>query len=621
MIGLDKAALWVGWLMLAAAAAWAQPVAPSATPSATPSVTSSVTPSATPPAMPAVLPPAAASSGAAATPTVVEPAASQALPGLPVALPSCTGLTDQAMAVDLATANAQAQRTAATDLARLLDRSSELWQQAEAVCTGRAKDRARRNQADSQKARSSMGEILNSGERCQASQQDANTLEELARRLLGDRRWLDAASVFRHAETQWELAAERCSNAPQQLALQRRELAETDAHNAEHCAMRFQPAMDQSQRLRSGGAAMAPAERQLQLQIAETLWREASEHCKGAALDLARGQAQTAARDRGTTWVSTPALPVATRAARAQTAQAEAPANEASRVPAGSSASSEVDGAAADASAKEAAPAPTLARESAAALTSKVNPQPAPIDVILGTDTRLIGIFALDPGGTTYSGQGKILWANGEVYDGAIAQGKRHGIGEFVWTSGQRYRGEWADDRPQGQGQMRFANGNVYEGLVDDGQPQGQGRMIYASGDVYKGMLRSGEPHGTGAYLWISGQRFEGNWIYGKAHGSGVMSFANGNHYEGEVAQGVPHGTGRLRFANGDVYQGGVVQGLPDGEGSFSWKNGDRYAGAWKAGAKHGRGVMRWDSGDEWKGVFAGDQPTEQGELTRAKTP
>ena len=62
-----------------------------------------------------------------------------------LAPPTCSAVTDRAMAVDLSAANAQAQRAAVAEQARLLDESTGLWRQAVSVCTGRARERAERN--------------------------------------------------------------------------------------------------------------------------------------------------------------------------------------------------------------------------------------------------------------------------------------------------------------------------------------------------------------------------------------------------------------------------------------------------------------------------------------------
>lgn len=584
---------------------------------------------------------------------VTNPPATASAPASTAAAPTCEALTDQAMAVDLSAANAQAQRTAAADQARLLDQSTGLWRQAVAICSGRARERAQRNLADSQKARAAVSSTQGSAEGCLASQKDAATLEELARLVLGERRFPEAAGLFRRAESQWDLAAERCAGLQQQQAVQRRESAQADAHNAEHCSPLLQVAMEQTQRLRGAASGMALTERQSESLVAETLWRDAIPHCKGAPLELARNQAQAQAQERGTPWVPSrtsvasagrPAVvnPVPPPVVSAPTTPASVvttTSTPVSGIPLNTPASPSVslgNPAANTGLGTGPVAAPTSPMPTAPIPDNVPKPRPsngnarpgsAPdpsvprqIDLVVGGGVRLVGVFAADAGGTatTYSGQGKIMFPNGEVYDGAVVRGKRHGVGEFVWTTGQRYRGDWVNDRPVGQGQLRFANGNQFEGTVIDGQPEGQGRMIYASGDLYKGEMHNGEPNGRGEYIWINGQRYDGPWVQGKATGKGTVTFANGNQFEGDVIDGVPQGSGRMRYASGEVYIGGFAKGVPHGDGSYDWKNGDRYVGQWKDGTKDGRGLLTWANGDKWEGVFRADAQTDQGTLTRA---
>ena len=547
------------------------------------------------------------------------------------------------MAADLKAATAQSQKADAPDLAKLFDAAIGLWQEAVGLCQGRAKERAQRNLADNQKVRASIGELLGAGEQCAGSQKDANTLQDLARQATTERRWQDAAVLYRKSENMWDLAAERCTGPQQQLAAQRREQVAVDGHNAEFCAPRFDRARDFNQRFRNSQAAMQPAEKQTQSQMAETLWREAIGQCKGPALDLARSNAQNLARERGTAWVATqpPDLP-ATPLARAPAAPAAAgtAGTVAALGAAGTNAPGQAGAAAATGAraaaggaaavgsgAGTAATAAAAATTTAAAATGGIGNTSAParavdttpkqVDLVLDGGTKLTGLFARAEDGLTYTGQGRILWRNGDAYDGAVRAGKRHGQGEFTWANGQKYKGDWVNDRPEGNGVLRFVNGNLYDGSVVDGQPHGKGKMIYASGDVYTGQLNQGVQHGQGAYLWTSGQRYDGPWVRGQAVGQALMTFANGNTYQGEVLEGQPHGQGKLSYVSGDVYTGTLAKGLPSGQGVYQWKSGDRYTGAWKAGLKDGQGVMAWSNGDRWEGVFANDQPTAQGQLIR----
>ncbi|MBI5257421.1 MAG: hypothetical protein HY855_13055 [Burkholderiales bacterium] len=433
----------------------------------------------------------------------------------------CAVATDQAVAADVKAATTPHNGSNTTELVRLHDLAVAWWEQAVEFCQGRQKERAERNLADSRQVRNRFVDQHTDNAACTASHKDAGAMQLLAEQAVVERRWQDAALLFRKVESTWDLAAERCRGNQQRIAQQRREQAATDARNA----------------------------------LSNT-------------------------RERPVTAVVVPLAP----------APASAPA--ASTLPAAAS-----------------APAPRVA----AALPAGAKQ----VDLQMGGGARLLGLFAADPGGRTYTGRGKIIWPNGEVYDGAVVANQRQGLGEFVWQNGQRYNGEWVADRPEGTGTLRFANGNLYEGPVAAGEPQGTGKMVYQSGDVYIGQFTRGEPDGQGAYTWINGQRYDGAWVRGKANGRGVLNFANGNAYEGEVADGVPTGQGRMTFASGDTYRGQFAQGLPEGQGVYTWKNGDQYTGGWKAGQKQGQGTMLWRSGDRWEGIFQADAQTERGTLIR----
>ena len=246
------------------------------------------------------------------------------------------------------------------------------------------------------------------------------------------------------------------------------------------------------------------------------------------------------------------------------------------------------------------ADAPTAANPEA---TGRARAEPAAVDFMAGS-TRFSGAFRRDPGKTTYSGTGRVAWANGDVFEGALVAGQREGRGTFVWPSGQRFEGDWRQDRAIGQGTVWFANGDHFEGAVEDGEPNGPGRMRYASGDRYVGQMKAGRPHGRGVYTWINGQSLEGDWVDGEGRGSGTMRFVTGDLYVGAVVDGMPNGRGQVLLTTGDTYLGGVKGGRPDGEGTYTWKNGDRYVGQWKDGVKDGIGVMILRNGDRREGTY-----------------
>lgn len=375
----------------------------------------------------------------------------------------CAVATDQAMAADLKAATARSAKADSKELVRLFDLAVAWWQQAVEFCEGRPQERAKRNLTDSQLARESVGEPqVNVA--CTGTQQDAQALQTLAEQAAGEKRWQDAALLYRKAESTWDLAVERCTGGAQRVAAQRREQAEGDA-------------------------------------------RQASANAREPGREPAR---ETVARDPSRPTVVP--ITVSGDPAPAPTPRPAAPATVAAAPPAAS----------------VIPPAPVAGAATVLSAVARL------VDVQMTGGARLIGTFANDPGGATYSGRGKIVWANGEVYDGAVSRSLRHGQGLFTWLTGQRYNGDWVADRPEGTGALRFANGNQYEGAVVAGEPQGSGKMVYASGDSYSGQFDRGEPHGQGVYTWQSGQRYDGTWVRGKAVGRGTLVFANGNSYDGE---------------------------------------------------------------------------------------
>jgi len=483
---------------------------------------------------------------------------------------NCRPLTDKAMAVDFKAATAQSQKHELSEQLRLYEEAVALWSQAVTQCDGRARERAQRNLADSQKVRAGLSEQQGAGPQCEAAHKDAGALQELARQALAARRFEEAGMLFRKTENMWEMASERCTGSQQDVASRRREQSELDSHNAEYCAPLFEKAREQHQKLRTVAAGLTREEKHELSQVAETLWREAMGQCKGQGLETARNNAQTIARERGTPWVfrSASATPLTAVAAL--------------QLPPGSQKPGLVNVAAPGAT-------PSAARAAVIASPALLDAQPA--EFTAGT-TRFNGSFSRDTDSLSYSGAGKVTWANGDSYDGPLVKGLRHGKGVFTWANGQRYSGEWANDQPAGQGQLQFSGGNQYEGSISNGQPQGQGRMRYASGDTFSGQFNAGIPEGRGLYLWKNGQQLEGGWKNQQLNGQG-----------------------RMVFPSGDAYTGQFVSGQPAGQGNYRWSTGDEYTGQWKDGKKHGPGIFSWKNGDRWEGRYEDDAQTSEGTL------
>jgi hypothetical protein len=217
--------------------------------------------------------------------------------------------------------------------------------------------------------------------------------------------------------------------------------------------------------------------------------------------------------------------------------------------------------------------------------------QEAPPPPRLGRTLRvanqiMTGNFSPDSVTGLVSGSGRIVWDNGDQFDGTMVRGQKEGRGEFRWANGQRYRGEWSRDQPNGRGTIQFPNGDRYTGDMRNGLPNGAGTLVFANGNRYQGEVRDGQPNG-----------------------SGLLSFSNGNRYRGEVRDGMPNGTGTNRYANGDVYTGAWRRGKSDGQGRYTWANGNYWEGEFRDGIKtaNGRMVLAADAPGGGTPAAAGD--------------
>lgn len=161
----------------------------------------------------------------------------------------------------------------------------------------------------------------------------------------------------------------------------------------------------------------------------------------------------------------------------------------------------------------------------------------AGIRVAVG-DTVFEGAFVLDQDRATYSGNGKVSWAHGDVYTGELKAGRRTGFGRMEWANGQSYEGDWSDDAATGIGKLRFQNGDRYEGAVAAGVRQGVGSMQFASGDHYEGEFAANVPHGQGSYRWVNGDRYEGEWKANLRHGKGTFIWNSGDRWAGTFQDG-----------------------------------------------------------------------------------
>ncbi len=87
-------------------------------------------------------------------------------------------------------------------------------------------------------------------------------------------------------------------------------------------------------------------------------------------------------------------------------------------------------------------------------------------------------------------------------YQGELNDNKLpHGLGRLTFREDdgmdrKYYEGQWNDGKISGQGKMVFASGDIYDGGLEDGIPHGHGTFTYSSGDVETAEWENGNRHG-----------------------------------------------------------------------------------------------------------------------------
>ncbi|KAL9179048.1 hypothetical protein ACHAXT_000090 [Thalassiosira profunda] len=240
----------------------------------------------------------------------------------------------------------------------------------------------------------------------------------------------------------------------------------------------------------------------------------------------------------------------------------------------------------------------------------------------------------------SYAERGIIDYPNGDVYEGGLKDGKRHGRGVCKFACGSIYDCEWQDDAPHGEGRFTASNGHIYVGEIKDGKKHGKGRAEWSGVGVYDGEWLEGVEHGTGTYHREDGITYEGefengrehgkgalkgrdwsctgDWKNGKMHGRGVWRCDSGSVYDGEWKEGERHGVGTMTYEDGRAYQGEFKEGTQHGKGTMKWADSGVYDGEWKNGQMNGKGVYTFSNGDVYDGEWKNGQMNGTGTETFA---
>ena len=85
--------------------------------------------------------------------------------------------------------------------------------------------------------------------------------------------------------------------------------------------------------------------------------------------------------------------------------------------------------------------------------------------LVLPDNTEYSGSLKLDNNYYKYHNQGKIIFANGDKYEGKWDLGIIDGHGTYEWKSRQKYIGNFCNGQRQGFGKMKTKNQIWEEGL------------------------------------------------------------------------------------------------------------------------------------------------------------
>ena len=175
----------------------------------------------------------------------------------------------------------------------------------------------------------------------------------------------------------------------------------------------------------------------------------------------------------------------------------------------------------------------------------------------------------------------RIIYPNGDFYEGQCQAGVKSGTGRFATFDGSvTYTGEWAHDRRNGSGTETSPDGTIYTGNFRDDAKTGIGKFQWSDGSWYSGDLLNGEIDGQGEYHWGDGRTYTGQWKSGKMHGKGEFLSADGKRYVGDY-----------------------VMDKREGQGVYTWGN-NRYDGQWLGNKMHGIGLISQAGGEVKKFEF-----------------
>jgi hypothetical protein len=141
------------------------------------------------------------------------------------------------------------------------------------------------------------------------------------------------------------------------------------------------------------------------------------------------------------------------------------------------------------------------------------------------------------------SGNAVVTLKSGDIYNGDLLNGLKHGEGTFLGFDGEEYTGHFFDDKANGFGIEKYPCKNA------DGSPNGKFQY-------YEGNFLNDRFDGKGKFTGCNGQVYIGDFKNHKKNGFGKQNYLNGSIYEGEWKDDKKHGIGKLTEGDTIIHQG-----------------------------------------------------------------
>ena len=116
-------------------------------------------------------------------------------------------------------------------------------------------------------------------------------------------------------------------------------------------------------------------------------------------------------------------------------------------------------------------------------------------------------------------GYGRLLFHNGELFQGKLASGK-FVQGEYKRNNGSVFKGTFKANKPY-KGTIRYANGDVYNGIINaQWQKNDHGELVCQDGKIITGCFRNDRLEGLVFIKYPSGDYVVGTFVDGRREGS-----------------------------------------------------------------------------------------------------